>query len=835
MKRLLLFLILFSSGIAVLMFFIGDDDPGLPPVIEPAAESDDREARDAPPDSPDRSKADEPSGSFVRDLKLPVREEIIGDDGMPQEVLVALIKAGEVRDDPAQSEVHAKEVDFTLYDRTTAEKPVARGSADRAVLFAADNSAQSILQTSFTKEFLLQGNVEIRLLDRQGRESGTYLLSDHLILAEDQIKAPLVSRDGRKGSPVQVFSEGMEITGRGMVADLDRGWLRFDEDIRIDVTRFEIPVFLLEDEVVGTGGGGTTGSKKRNSTAATEGASGNDERGNGDKIAEKVTVTCDGPFTFQQREERPQSGNGDADPLRGGGTLSFFDNIVVTRGETTLDCDELVMELGEDSRGQVGLESFHAASPESQVVISSPAGQARCGRIEWRKDTSGSFAWLRQQPVFDRLAIPSLSGGTDGDRSNQLFRLTAGNDVSVKVIESPNGGRDRIVLHFQGGGELSPSAGTSADAKSFSVTGKEIFLTLRAAERTASADGEHRSLYQPEEVRVVGDAMIVMDGFVSAEEIVMKMEGSAPQSPRTLSLNGRAEVGRDDFNLRSDNLYVKMIPDLVSDITTDEGFILNITFTGLGGADQAGGTQADESRAEGGHVLVNGEGTLRLWWPENLEQPVQESPLPNRNGRIDGPYIIDIDTTRGEHAHITGQERFLLTTSTYEGRAYTILELGGSPHLALTRSGEKVYSLDCSRANVHLDPSRTIEDELVEGGGPAPVLPLVFPSKSGSNLPESSRVIRKIQASGPVHLCYFTSRTSLDCHSISWNLRDDRLIADGGADPVSVLMFGRMRFSGRRILLRPDREELTILKPEALFFHDGNPPGHGRPGAASDE
>jgi hypothetical protein len=82
--------------------------------------------------------------------------------------------------------------------------------------------------------------------------------------------------------------------------------------------------------------------------------------------------------------------------------------------------------------------------------------------------------------------------------------------------------------------------------------------------------------------------------------------------------------------------------------------------------------------------------------------------------------------------------------------------------------------------------------------------------------------VKKIEALQDVVLYYGTSRIS--CESVEWNLTSDFLAAEGGDDPVVIETEYGMKISGKRFLLRPEREEMTILEPGAFIIRGGQPP-----------
>jgi len=844
MKRLILFLVLVSTGIFVLLLLKEDEDELAPPpprydqtangalteqppapaveenglpgdaagraggpkpvarpggsdpaVADPSAggpgeTSGSGGARQDPQEanaSSSESAGDGQGGFLVKDMELTITETYTHEDGRTEEVVAVILGVGYMNQIKGTNLVQADNVSFTFFDLTPDERPVAAGTSDHATLFAEEGSDQSVLDSQLNRNFILRGNVDVKLQATGPVAGETRLLSDLLYFEENRIRSDV------DGGPVRIISDRTEIEGLGMEIDLEKRTLTFEKDMTVRGTRFEMPVFQIgaAPPIVEPPAGGEE-------AASGEEAAGTDE---------PVTITCGGPFLFkgEQAGEERQA----ADSLLGSGTLHFAGGVVAFRGERRLVSESLDMVFEKNPAGDLQLKSFEAGSGKEPVCLTSETGRIFCRTLLWRTEPGGTLARLIGDPLIDGVELPAVTGG-----AVSLYQMSARDEVTVATSDLPDAGGSRISIHLKQDGRIRPAPDAAGpETPDFFMEGDDIRIVLVS---TAGEGGEGEAAsapsYSPEELRITGHARVVMDGLFEADEIVMGLQPRRNGALRTVTLSGSALLQREEFRLSAPEIVIFTSPNVATEIVTEQAFTMTISLDGFSGS--RGGT----SRLAGGEVTATGTKRLRLTWPEKGGGAARQRE--SNKLEIEGPYAIHVDLGEGENVRMRGSEAFVMGTSLFEGAPLTILDLMGAPHIELTRTRAESMTLDCGQARLELNhatpsPGKKTPEAGRDGLGPA------LQSGGGSGF-FSKSIVKSIEALQDVVLTYGSSR--ITCATVDWDLTSDLLSADGGDGPVTIETEYGMKISGRRFLLRPDREEMSILEPGAFVIRGQNPP-----------
>jgi len=201
--------------------------------------------------------------------------------------------------------------------------------------------------------------------------------------------------------------------------------------------------------------------------------------------------------------------------------------------------------------------------------------------------------------------------------------------------------------------------------------------------------------------------------------------------------------------------------------------------------------------------------------------------------QIFGPYRIEIlpsgtteNAGNGDRIFLSGSEHFQMGTSPTEETFLIILVMAGRVHAdlvgpaaeavggGLKKNQQKKATLDCQQAEIHLVPAAPPAASPPQSGRSGLALTPKRPSFSGGP-------VKKVFALHSVRLCYGNS--AVMCNSLDWNLPDDLLIAEGASgdekeEGLAVVEMNEViKVSGRKILLRPEKEDVTIIKPLAIF------------------
>lgn len=843
MKRLFLFMILFCSGIVVLMLFMEEEEavipdllPDVPETVEaPPDPSGAGEEAGAPATLPTDSvvtngnEEGPPAQASVRDFEWPRMVDYVEEDGTVIQVPGELYNVGYMEMKTGSNICDAEDVKIKIYDRTPARRVVARVSSKAAVFFSKGDRNDILGNSEFHSHFILKDNVEVRLVGERPKAGGpggeTVILSQHIVIEEDmdtvdpeqdariaRITSPLESEDG---GHVRIISSEMDISGRGMTVDLVEKTLAFEKDIVISGTEFKIPeLFPGEGEAApGTPPVGKDGTAE----AARDG-----------EPEEPIVIRCGGPFLFAGVEAADVGGRDaassretTADSLLSSGTLSFTGGVTATRGANRLDCDTLFIRFDEDTAGSPQLSTFKAiSSRDRQTVMTTDSGVVRSRDLEWFVTEAGSRSILTGRPVIEDIVLPSV-GAEGGD--DVLYVMSAEKEITLDASVDEEAQATGLEVLLTGAAEIRPAVEPENPDKSISIAGETILLSLKSKDESGgrettdndsssnsdeSAEGDDSAslgAFMPEEIRITGNARVTMQGQLEADEIVMTMESGKDGLRQVVTLDGDAVLSTEDFRLESTRIVIRTIPGVVTRISTAEGFDMDLSLEGFSGA--ARDTAAADKTT---NISAEGDGILELWWPD---APAGGEPADHRNMRINGPYDIRIDMEDESRIVMRGNDRFTMGTNLHEGALITSLELTGSPHMSMARRGQERMALDCREAYIDLDHSAAEEPEEAEPAEPGGILTPESDPQSGFF---TTSIVRRIQALHDVRLKYGSSR--IRCDSIDWDLPDDRMVAEGGGEPVTLeTVGGGMRLTGSRFLLKPEREEWTILDPEAFF------------------
>jgi len=822
MKRLLLFLALFSSSLLILYAFFmeKDEDVVVPPPTVLEEDSDAVESSAADPDgtgSPDGTRpagatgagaavlepielesasdqGDAPrenrserrgprqqnrpdEGFEATDLEHPIKTEWKNEDGSTREITEAIIRLGHVKQEKGTSRLIAEGVSFTFFDGTPREQIVATGTSDRALFFTESEINETIQNIKFRRDCLLKDNVKVKLIGAGGADTDVF--SDILLIEENKISAPAL---GEYSGRVRIVTDTMEVSGAGMEIDLAARTLYFEKDIRIDGTDFSMP------DIVDLG---VTAAKKETPKG------------------EPVVIACGGPFLFTgdtrgggKSPDRPEA-------LLGSGTLSFEGGVTASRGSRELHAETMVMRFDRDGDGHLGLVSMKAESSEDKGTrMDADFGRLFSRTLVWDTSSGAARSRMMGNPVIENIrfgALPGQSGAAEG----LLYRLTARDEIVLEMIE---GG---LLLTLVGGGRIEPMPGSGAAEKAFFLEGDAVEFLLVAA---PAADGTEESgapAYLPSEIRINGRARVQLEGVLEADEIVLTMGASERGSRLSVTMTRNAVLRHDAFWLESEEILIRVFSDGLTDISTESGFAMGVSL------DAFSGTETIEAQPIENEITVEGDRTLRLWWPgEKASRPAageeasRESPDAEKRAlKIEGEYTIHVARPGQETVTIAGKERFDMGTGQHEGVQLTTLRLIGSPHIVMSRDGVEEMSLDCGEATVDLDHNapraRDESDAIEEKDNLGPVLS--HRTKPGFF---TKSLVRKIVALRDVRLCYGSN--IILCDSIDWDLPKDLLVAKGAGEPVRIAS-GPARFSGDRVEIKPEKEEIKVVNLKALF------------------
>ncbi len=838
LKRLFLFVILFSSGLFILFFFMEEDEPE---VIPPPPSSFNEGNTGAPAGAPAGAPVGAPVGtdagampeegdlqipSFeppgnrdtdqanMQDATLTMMETLAKEDGTTEKVLAARFHVAFISRIRDSNELRANDVSFTFYDKTPRRRPVAEGTADHAVLVALGGGESSITDLEFGKDLVLKDNVRVKLLaenDKVGEKAAeTILLAPLLFLEEKRIRAPL-SEDGN--DRVTILSSGIEIAGRGMEADLEKGSLSFQKEIRVEGTDFDMPALFP------------------NPSAPTDGK---------ECVSEPLVISCGGPFLFEgDRAEKiadstadNNEANRDFGSLIKKGTLSFAGGVTVTCGGNSLEGDDMTMAIARNPKGELTLSSIKSGELKPGVSIDAMEGTTRCRTFEWLSGETGTLTRLLGKPMIEGLSLPTIPGLPD-EGEGGLYNLSAGKEISIEATDAGEGREAGVIVHLLGGGSIFP-AGAAGAGKPPLVAGKEIHIHLKPRERQEGATEEEGDVrkstgFLPDLIRVTGNAAARLeDVLLEADEITMTLEPGAT-GLRRLTLSGEGVLHQGEYSLQSQDIVIRTVPGITRDGSDDkvdfteilagDGFVLTLSLDEFG---QNGKTEGDARRERGekkaGLITARGDGTVRMsWYDRESKEPSAEKIKPNM--QIFGPYEIDVDLGKGDRVMIHGKEMLDMGTSTFEESLVTILALKGSPHIRMMQGKSEAMRLDCNEAWVTFDHTAAAEHAAATGKNKTPETErsAFGPTPGGDENTGffTSNIVRRLEAKGEVDLCY--GFTQVTCDSVDWRLPKDRLVADGGGKPV-VIIWNMMKLSGSRFLLKPTSEYWEICDPAAFVL-----------------
>ena len=707
MKRFALFLVLFLTGIIVLLVLQESDEETLPtaPLVVP---------EEIDEDEPDDSLS---GRAAVWDLTRDIMKTIENTDGTTRQVLQAKLHVGHMIQEEEKGMLLAEDVSFTFYDGTPKQQIVAEGTSDRAVLYTDDESEKPILESTFSKNFILKDNVLLKIFDSKGRPGNLTVEADTLIFEDSGIFCPLAD-DGT--DRVVIHTGGMDISGRGMTVDTDGASFVFEKDIVITGTKFRMPFLDI------------TGKKKGKETA--EKPSDEPEEKEGEE-AEPFHIACDGPLRF--KGEKIESEKKDDSSLVSKGELVFENNIEASRGPHSLFCERLTLMLDKDEKGDFQLVHLLAESDEGRISTKSPDGDMACRTLRWWQRSEGTKTRFQGAPKMWGIELPALSG-VAGETKPILYSLEADNEVSIDSSLQPGSPTPIVTIHLSGNGRIGPDDPETEDA--FCVSGDDIVLDLTEKEKKKK---DEETTYEPGRIRITGNAVVEKEGRLSGNEIVLDLEYGDEGTVQILTLTGNAEVAQEGFSIQSSELVVKMIPGYLTEITSSPGFFMTLALESLSWDEGA------NSSRRTGKIAARGEQTVRLLW---VEQPDSRDAAkePNRSMTINGPFTFNIDLENEEKIHLEGQKSLNMATSQVSGELVSIIEVKEAVRLLMEKKGAATSSLRCGQAYLHIADSPAAETS-------TPADPL-----SGTDL------IRRIRAFQDVVVFYGTSR--LDCESFDWNV-----------------------------------------------------------------
>jgi|GEM_PF-4710307 len=847
MKRLLLFLALFSSSLLILYAFFleKDEDVVVPPPTVFDEDSTEGGPRAPEPPPPDRSadeatgdsgegdieaaasgSADQPSpsepspppidlqnspnrdansredsparrgarphnqpaaGFEATDLEHPIMAEWKNEDGSTREVTAAIIRMGHVKQEKGTNRLVAEGVSFTFFDRTPQEQIVATGTSDSALFFTESEINETLQNIKFRHDCLLKDNVRVKLLGGGGADTAIY--SDILLLEENKISAPAL---GEYSGRVRIVTDTMEVAGTGMEIDLAARSVYFEKDIRIDGTDFSMPTIVdLGAEV-----------DKKQTTAK-----------------EPVVITCGGPFLFTSDGRRGGKDSDRSDALIGSGTLSLEGGVTASRAARDLHADTMTMRFDKDGEGRLGLVSLQADSKDDRgTQMGADFGQLFSRSLVWDVTSGAARSRMVGAPVIEKIhfgALPGQPAAAEG----LLYRMTARDEISLEMIEGGSGDETGLLLTFVGGGRIEPMPGSGAEDKAFFLEGDAVDFFLVAAPSGDDGAQSEAPAYVPREIRINGRARVQLEGVLEADEIVMTLGTSERGSRLAVTMTRNAVLRHDAFWLESEEILIRVFSDGLTDVSTESGFAMGVSLDAFSGIEAAGAKPLENQ------ITAEGDRTLRLWWPGE-EAPRREegaaasgdrADAERRALKIEGGYTIHVARPGQEAVTITGTERFDMGTGRHEGVQLTTLRLNGSPHIVMSRDGVDEMSLDCGEATVDLDHNAPVaRGEAARGETEAAEERDDFgPVLSHRTKPGffTKSLVRKIVALRDVRLCYGSN--VILCDSIDWDLPSDLLVAKGAGEPVRIAS-GPLRYSGDMIKIEPEKEKFSILNPRVL-------------------
>lgn len=737
-----------------------------------------------PEETDDEQPDDRPNGrAAVWDLTRDIMKTVKNRDGSTREVRQAVLHVAHMIQAEQKDMLLATDVSFTFFDGTPQQKIVAEGTAGQATLFSDDETEKPILDATFSRNFVLRDNVRLDIFDSKGRSGNLLVEADTLIFEEQRIFCPL-SDDG--ADRVTIRTGGMDISGRGMTVDTDGASFLFEKGIVIKGTKFRMS-FL---DITG---------KNQAAGKAAEPSEEDDTIIKEEKETEPIHITCDGPLLF--KGERPdKSDPNDMSPVSKG-ELVFENNIRASRGPHSLFCDTLKLSLDKDEKGDFQLVNLLAESGDARVRSSSPDGTIECDLLRWWRTSDGTETHFEGSPQMQGFELPALSGDSKEGKP-ALYSLEAEKEVSISMSVQPDSVTPNVTIHLAGGGRIGPDDPETEDA--FKVSGDDILIDL--TEKEKKKKGEEGTQYEPGRIRISGNAVVEKEGRLSGNEIVLDLEYGPEGTVQILTLSGNAEVAQEGFSLQSNSLIVKMIPGFLTEITSSPAFYMTLALESLSWK------KGDAATKKSGKISARGEGTVRLLW---VESPYSREPSgePNRSMTILGPFSFHIDLENDEKIDLVGRKSLNMATSHVDSELVSIIEVEEAVHILMEKKGSASSSLRCGKAYLHIADMANRPEE--------------NDSQTATNL------IRRIKAFSNVVLYYGTSR--LTCHSFDWNVPTDLLIAEGGDGPVVLEMEGTMKVTGRKFLLKPNREELTIFRPDAIFSEKKDDPAPEEPVKKSDK
>lgn len=719
-----------------------------------------------------RNRSDE--GFEATDLEKLIKTTWKNEDGTTREITEAIIRMGHVKQEQGTNRLVAEDVSFTFFDGTPLEKIVATGTSKKALFFTESELNETLQNIKFRPDCLLKDDVQVKLVGAGGADADVF--SDILLLEENKISAPATSEHSGR---VRIVTDTMEVAGTGMEIDLEARILRFEKEIRIDGTDFSMPD--LADL-------GPTAPKGAPPTG------------------EPVVITCGGPFLFTgdargngEKSDRPEA-------LLGSGTLSFEGGVTAVRGNRKLQAETMTMRFDRAGDRQLGLVSLKASSPEdSRTRMDADFGQLFCRALLWDAGSGAGRSRMKGSPVIENIRFGALPG-QPGIVEGLFYRMTARDEIALDMIEGDSESENGLLLTLVGGGRIEPMAGSGADEKTFFLEGDAVEFLLVAAPPADGAEESGTPAYLPSEIRINGRARVQLEGVLEADEIVLALGSSERGSRLSITMTRNAVLKHDAFWLESEEILIRVFSDGLTDISSECGFAMGVSLDAFSGTKTAGDGPLENE------ITVEGDRSLRLWWPGE-EASRELSDAEKRALKIEGGYTIHVARPGQETITITGKERFDMGTGQHEGAQLTTLRLIGAPHIAMSRDNVEEMSLDCGDATVDLDHNaplaREESDVIEEMDDFGPVLS--HRTKPGFF---TKSLVRKIVALRDVRLCYGSN--IILCDSIDWDLPADLLVAGGAGEPVRIAA-GLARLSGDRIEIKPEKEEIRVLNPKALF------------------
>ena len=610
--------------------------------------------------------------------------------------------------------------------------------------------------------------------------ANTDVFADILYLEENRISSPAV---GEHTGRVRIKTDTMEIAGTEMEIDLAARTLFFKKDIRIDGTDFVMP------DLVSLEAAEAPGEKKEPS------------------LEGPIVITCGGPFLFSGTPvEKGELSDRPEEALLGSGTLTFEGGVTASRGDRKLVSETMTMRFDKGDDGRLGLVSMKAESPsDGGTSMDADFGQLLCRALLWDAGSGPARSRMVGSPVIENLRFGAFPGQPER-AEDLLYRITARDEIALDMIEGDGNSKNPVRLTLIGGGRIEPMSGSDAGRKAFFLEGDAVESTLVAADVPEGAGSDRSPGYLPSEIRIKGRARVQMDGMLEADEIVMTLGSGERGSRLTVNLIRNAALKHEAFWLESEAILIRIFSDGLTDISTDSGFALGVSL------DAFSGTEKKEAAGTGNEIAAEGDRSLRLWWPG--EETGGSAPTAERRAlKIEGNYTIHVKRPGQEKVVITGKKRFNMGTGQLEGVQLTTLRLVGSPHVAMYRAGVEEMSLDCDEATIDLDHNAPLArddsgaEEKRDEFGPV----LSHRTKAGFF---TRSLVRKIVALREVRLCY-GSRIIL-CDSIEWDLPADLLVADGAGRPVQIVD-GLIRTACERIEINPEAETIIIIGPRVLF------------------